>query len=66
MLKELQLRKIDMSDEIFVTNKNGYIGESTRTEIAYAESRNKKVTSLKHLELLYHLKKGARKQATEW
>jgi hypothetical protein len=32
-------RKIDMADEIFVINVGGYIGESTRGEIAYAKSK---------------------------
>ena len=32
-------RKIDMADEIFVINVGGYIGESTRNEIAYAKSQ---------------------------
>jgi len=36
MLDELHLRKIDLSDEVFVQNVGGYIGESTRNEIAYA------------------------------
>ena len=31
-------RKIDMSDEIYVINVGGYIGSSTRSEIAYARS----------------------------
>ncbi len=43
MLRDIHKRKIDMSDEIFVINKNGYIGESTRGEIAYAKRGNKKV-----------------------
>lgn len=42
-LKELHFRKIDMSDEIFVIDVNGYIGESTRAEIEYASSHGKKV-----------------------
>lgn len=33
---ELHKWKIRMSDEIFVVNPGGYIGESTRSEIAYA------------------------------
>lgn len=41
ILDELHLRKIDISDEIFVINKDGYIGESTRNEIEYAEKLNK-------------------------
>jgi hypothetical protein len=36
-LDELHKRKIDMSDSIFVINVSGYIGESTRSEIEYAE-----------------------------
>ena len=39
-------RKIDMSDEIFVINVNGYIGESTRSEINYAKNKNIKVNYL--------------------
>ncbi len=38
MLDDMHKRKIDMSDSIFVINKNGYMGESTRSEIAYAEA----------------------------
>lgn len=33
----LHFRKIEMSDEIFVVNAKGYIGDSTRNEISYAE-----------------------------
>src|SRR6266568_1729570 len=36
-LDELHLRKIDLADEILVLNVNGYIGQSTRREIEYAE-----------------------------
>ena len=43
MLDDMHKRRIDMSDEIFVINKNGYIGTSTRSEIEYAISTNKKV-----------------------
>jgi hypothetical protein len=38
MLEDIHLRKIDISDEIFVINKDGYIGESTLNEINYAKS----------------------------
>lgn len=44
MLDDMHLRKIDMSDEIFVINRNGYIGESTRREIEYARITDKKIT----------------------
>ena len=46
MLDDMHLRKIDMADEIFVINVGGYIGESTRREIAYAEKTGKKVNYL--------------------
>lgn len=46
MLDEIHKCKIDMSDEIFVINPGGYIGESTRSEIEYARSYGKKVRSL--------------------
>lgn len=43
MLDDMHKRKIDMADEIFVINKGGYIGESTRSEIEYALRTGKKV-----------------------
>lgn len=43
MLDDIHKRKIDMADEIFVINKGGYIGESTRSEIGYALETGKKV-----------------------
>ena len=46
MLDDMHKRKIDMADEIFVINVGGYIGESTRSEIAYAEKTGKKVNYL--------------------
>ena len=46
MLDDMHLRKIDLADEIFVINVGGYIGESTRREIAYAEKMGKKVNYL--------------------
>jgi len=42
-LDELHLRKIDLADEIFVVNVGGYVGESTRREIAYARQQGKQV-----------------------
>lgn len=39
MLDDMHKRKIDIADEIFVIKVGGYIGESTRNEIAYAESQ---------------------------
>ena len=43
MLDDMHKRKIDLADEIFVINKNGYIGSSTKSEIEYAIKTNKKV-----------------------
>lgn len=43
MLDDLHKRKIDLSDEIFVINKNGYIGDSTKSEIDYALKTGKKI-----------------------
>ena len=36
MLDDIHKRKIDMADAIYVINKDGYIGASTRSEIQYA------------------------------
>ena len=49
MLDDMHKRKIDMADEIFVINKNGYIGDSTKSEIAYAKKTGKKVSYLENL-----------------
>ena len=46
MLDDMHKRKIDMADEIFVINVNGYIGTSTRSEIEYALATGKKVNYL--------------------
>jgi hypothetical protein len=45
-LDELHLRKIDLADEVLVLNVDGYIGDSTRREIAYATSHRKPVSYL--------------------
>ncbi|MCR4300659.1 MAG: hypothetical protein NUV51_03540 [Sulfuricaulis sp.] len=42
----LHLRKIDLSHEVLVVNIGGYIGESTRNEIAYAKRHGKPVRYL--------------------
>ena len=46
MLDDMHKQKIDMADEIFVINVGGYIGESTRSEIEYAETHGKRVNYL--------------------
>jgi len=50
MLDDMHKRKIDMADEIFVINVNGYIGESTKSEIEYAIKNNKKVEFLEDIK----------------
>jgi hypothetical protein len=42
-LDELHKRKIDLADYVFVLNVGGYIGESTRSEIEYAEKTGRPV-----------------------
>ena len=43
MLDDIHKRKIDMADAIYVINKDGYIGSSTRSEIKYAIERGKQI-----------------------
>jgi len=50
MLDDMHKRKIDMSDEIFVINVGGYIGESTKSEIEYAIANNKKVNYIENIK----------------
>ena len=49
MLDDMHKRKIDMSDEIFVINVGGYIGDSTRSEIEYAKAHGKKIEYLEEI-----------------
>lgn len=46
MLDDMHKRKIDMADGIYVINVDGYIGQSTRSEIEYARSQGKRVEFL--------------------
>lgn len=50
MLDDMHKRKIDMADEIFVINKDGYIGSSTKSEIEYAKKTGKHVHYLEEIE----------------
>ena len=45
-LDELHLRKIDLADEVLVLNVGGYIGDSTRHEIEYANERGRPIRYL--------------------
>ena len=49
MLDDIHKRKIDMSDEIFVINVGGYIGDSTKSEIQYAKENGKVVRYLENI-----------------
>ena len=43
-------RKIALADEIFVINVNGYIGESTKSEIEYAKVTGKGISYLEDMK----------------
>jgi hypothetical protein len=43
-LGALHLRKIDLADRVLVVNPGGYVGESTRREIAYARATGKPIS----------------------
>lgn len=46
MLDKLHRKKIDLADSVYVVNPGGYIGDSTRAEIAYAKKTGKEVQYL--------------------
>lgn len=46
MLDDMHKRKIDMANSIYVINVDGYIGDSTRAEIAYAKDHGKEIRYL--------------------
>jgi hypothetical protein len=48
-LGKAHLKKIDISDAIFVVNKNVYIGESVKAEIEYAKRGNKEIIYLESI-----------------
>lgn len=50
MMDNMHKQRIDMSDEIFVINKDGYIGSSTKNEIEYATAHGKKINYLEPIE----------------
>lgn len=43
VLDALHLRRIDLADRVVVVAPDGYVGESTRREIAYARRHGKPV-----------------------
>lgn len=44
MLDDMHKRKILMADEIYVIDKDNYIGESTKSEIKFAKENNKPIS----------------------
>lgn len=50
LLSNMHMQKIDMCDEIFVVNANGYIGQSTKKEIEYAKKLGKKISYLEEIK----------------
>lgn len=49
LLDGLAAQKIDMADEVFVVNVNGYIGETTIALIEYAKEKGKPISSMEPL-----------------
>lgn len=49
-LDELHKRKIDLADEVLILNVNGYIGDSTRSELEYAQKHNKRIRFLESVK----------------
>ena len=45
-LDELHKRKIDLADRVFILNVEGFIGDSTRSEIEYADRFGKPIEYL--------------------
>lgn len=54
-LDDLHKRKIDLCDEILVLNVCGYIGSSTKSEIAYAKRAMRKIRYLEPLKSVEQL-----------
>jgi hypothetical protein len=47
----IHLRKIDLADEVFIINKDGYIGESTQRELDYAKMQKKVIRFLEPIPI---------------
>ena len=50
MLDDIHKQKIEMSDMIYVINKDGYIGDSTRSEIEWARDLGKLIKYMEEPE----------------
>ena len=49
ILGKMHKEKIKLSDAILVVNVNGYIGNSTKSEIEYAKLQNKEILYLEQI-----------------
>ena len=49
IVDEVHKRKIDLADEVWILNIDGYIGESTRSEMEYAEKHGKSIHFLENI-----------------
>ncbi|MGG3562146.1 hypothetical protein ABES03_11140 [Neobacillus rhizosphaerae] len=52
LFAKIHFRKMDLADEIFIIDVNGYIGSSTRKEIEYATNAGKPVRYYSQSELV--------------
>lgn len=59
-LDELHLRKIDISDYVYVLNVEGYVGDSTKKEIQYAKSKGIKIVYYSKKQSPLHESKGTK------
>ena len=50
MIRDIHMQRIRMCDTIFVVNKDGYIGPSTREEIEYATELGKDIRYMEPIE----------------
>ena len=50
LLGQMHKEKIRLSDAIFVANVGGYLGDSTKAEIAFAQSLNKEIIYYHHTD----------------
>ena len=62
-LADAHYRKIDLSDGIYVVNIGGYIGESVKKEIEYAEQQGKEV--IYHIDQMQQAKGNSHLQVAE-
>lgn len=51
LLRDIHMQRIRMADAIFVVNKNGYIGPSTKEEIEYATSLRKNIWYMETIKI---------------